>query len=152
MATQLSRAVTDGTVQSTNAAIDALTSAVQGLGQTLGSDKANISGDNIANPSTFRNNIGLGWTELAQFNALSETKYYSLSGYTMIALVIFYKPDDRIYTLATTCGLISELLDSHLIACMNDGSVRKCQLNFKNTYATCENFSNITYAKLYGYN
>lgn len=66
MATQLSRAVTDGTVQSTNTAIDALTSAVQGLGTALGSDKANISGDNIANPSTFRSNIGLttGTTEL----------------------------------------------------------------------------------------
>lgn len=58
MATQLSRAVTDGTVQSTNTAIGALTSAVQGLGTVLGSDKANISGDNIASPSTFRQNIG----------------------------------------------------------------------------------------------
>ena len=36
-----------------------IASAISGLGQTLGSDKANISGDNIASPSTFRNNIGL---------------------------------------------------------------------------------------------
>lgn len=57
MATQLTRAVTDGTVQSTNTAIDALTSAVQGLGTALGADKANISGDNIANKTTFRQNI-----------------------------------------------------------------------------------------------
>lgn len=59
MATQLTRAVTDGTVQSTNTAIGALTSAVQGLGTTLGADKANISGDNIVDKSTFRSNIGL---------------------------------------------------------------------------------------------
>lgn len=36
-----------------------IASAISGLGTTLGSDKANISGDNIASPSTFRNNIGL---------------------------------------------------------------------------------------------
>ena len=59
MATQLTRAVTDGTVQSTNTAIGALTSAVQGLGTTLGSDKANISGDNIVNKATFRTNVEL---------------------------------------------------------------------------------------------
>ena len=35
-----------------------IASAISGLGATLGSDKANISGDNIADPSTFRNNIG----------------------------------------------------------------------------------------------
>ena len=37
-----------------------IASAISGLGQTLGSDKANISGDNIANKLLFRENIGLG--------------------------------------------------------------------------------------------
>ena len=36
-----------------------IASAISGLGATLGSDKANISGDNIVSPTTFRNNIGL---------------------------------------------------------------------------------------------
>ena len=36
-----------------------IASAISGLGATLGADKANISGDNIANPSAFRQNIGL---------------------------------------------------------------------------------------------
>ena len=35
-----------------------IASAISGLGQTLGSDKANIDGSNIANPSTFRSAIG----------------------------------------------------------------------------------------------
>lgn len=83
MATQLTRAVTDGTVQSTNSAIDALTSAVQGLGTTLGSDKANISGDNIANPSAFRQNIGLTY-DFIQSNdtrsiASSTNNFYTLT-------------------------------------------------------------------------
>lgn len=34
-----------------------IASAISGLGATLGSDKANISGDNIASPATFRQNI-----------------------------------------------------------------------------------------------
>ena len=38
-----------------------IASAISGLGQTLGSDKANISGDNILSPSTFRQNIGCEW-------------------------------------------------------------------------------------------
>lgn len=36
-----------------------IASAISGLGQTLGADKANISGDNIVNPSAFRNAIGI---------------------------------------------------------------------------------------------
>lgn len=36
-----------------------IASAITALGSTLGSDKANIDGSNIANPSAFRANIGL---------------------------------------------------------------------------------------------
>ena len=42
-----------------DASLQGIISAIAGLGQTLGSDKANISGDNIANPSAFRSNIGI---------------------------------------------------------------------------------------------
>lgn len=36
-----------------------IASAISGLGTTLGSDKANISGNNIADKATFRTNVGL---------------------------------------------------------------------------------------------
>ena len=39
--------------------LQSIAAAISGLGATLGSDKANISGDNIASPATFRQNIGL---------------------------------------------------------------------------------------------
>ena len=39
--------------------LQGIISAIAGLGQTLGNDKANISGDNIADKSTFRQNIGI---------------------------------------------------------------------------------------------
>ena len=39
--------------------LDDIKSAVQGLGTALGSDKANIDGSNIANPSAFRQAIGV---------------------------------------------------------------------------------------------
>ena len=41
-----------------DASLQGIISAIAGLGQTLGSDKANISGDNIADKATFRQNIG----------------------------------------------------------------------------------------------
>lgn len=36
-----------------------IASAISGLGQLLGADKANIDGSNISDKATFRNNIGL---------------------------------------------------------------------------------------------
>lgn len=66
--TTLGAVAKDTTLQSTNTALASLiadttgqsiASAISGLGATLGSDKANISGDNIASPATFRQNIGL---------------------------------------------------------------------------------------------
>lgn len=58
--------VKDSTLQATNtelANIDttgqSIASAISGLGQTLGSDRALIDGSNIADKATFRNNIGL---------------------------------------------------------------------------------------------
>ena len=50
--------VLDSTGQDIKDELTAIKSAVQGLGTALGSDKANIDGSNIANPSTFRENIG----------------------------------------------------------------------------------------------
>lgn len=61
MATQLTRAATDGTLNEVikDTTGQSIASAISGLGAMLGSDKANISGDNIASPATFRQNIGL---------------------------------------------------------------------------------------------
>lgn len=39
--------------------LQGIISAINALGQLLGNDKVNISGDNIANPSAFRHNIGI---------------------------------------------------------------------------------------------
>lgn len=60
-----------------------IASAISGLGQILGADKANISGDNIANPSTFRTNIGLTY-DFIQSNdtrsiASSTNNFYTLT-------------------------------------------------------------------------
>lgn len=63
-----SNGISDSTGQDINNTLDTLgkdttlqgiITAITTLGSTLGSDKANISGDNIASPSTFRQNIGI---------------------------------------------------------------------------------------------
>ena len=53
-----------------------IASAISGLGQTLGSDRALIDGSNIANPSTFRQSIGLNVTSGTLTN-LDSHVYYS---------------------------------------------------------------------------
>ena len=107
MATQLSRAVTDGTVQSTNTAIDALTTAVQGLGTALGSDKANIDGSNIANPSAFRSAIGidgvLTGTTIKSGTIANGTSATIPIGST-VGLVIIYRPDTGLYSVVSLYG------------------------------------------------
>lgn len=45
-----------------DATLQSIASAIAGLGATLGSDKANIDGSNIANPSAFRSALGFGGT------------------------------------------------------------------------------------------
>lgn len=53
--------------------LQSIAAAISALGTALGSDKANISGDNIVNPSTFRININ------AQENISSNTATATLS-------------------------------------------------------------------------
>lgn len=52
--------------------LQSIAAAITGLGTALGSDKANISGDNIADPSTFRNNIGLTTSTTTLTNPVSQ--------------------------------------------------------------------------------
>lgn len=54
-----------------------IASAISGLGQTLGADKANISGDNIASPAVFRQNIGA--INLVVLSALVEVSFQDTS-------------------------------------------------------------------------
>ena len=58
--------ITDTTGQS-------IASAISGLGATLGSDKANISGDNIASPATFRTNIGASKVSVTEYTVTGTT-------------------------------------------------------------------------------
>lgn len=59
----------DTTLQATNTALgnintteQSIATAINNLGQLLGNDKANISGDNIVDKATFRTNIGINAT------------------------------------------------------------------------------------------
>lgn len=65
--------ILDETGQDIKDSLDDIKSAVQGLGTALGSDKANISGDNIADKAAFRRNIN------AQETILSNTATVTLS-------------------------------------------------------------------------
>jgi hypothetical protein len=65
MAEVRSPIITDDTGQS-------IASAISGLGSTLGSDKANIDGSNIVNPSAFRQNIGLTTSTTTLTNPVSQ--------------------------------------------------------------------------------
>lgn len=76
--------ITDSTGQS-------IASAISGLGQTLGSDKANINGDNIADKVTFRSNIGAAkntWT-LINGNIQTDTEQ-TLTGYNEYLIILVY--------------------------------------------------------------
>ena len=130
-----------------------IASAISGLGQTLGSDKANISGDNIANPSTFRQNIGIGYTLINTYTSNAQTLYHDLTGYSSIVIVAYFTNTSNVtYVVGSLSMPTSEIVDTHPIVCFNDGTIRKGQFNFKSTYATTENFSNITALKVFGVN
>lgn len=73
--------VLDSTGQDIKDELTAIKSAVQGLGTALGSDKANISGDNIASPATFRQNIGIYTGQVVTDNDSTSVKtgaYYQV--------------------------------------------------------------------------
>ena len=60
--------------------LQSIAAAISGLGATLGSDKANIDGSNIANPATFRSNIGITLkTVTANIPSTSAGSYSTIS-------------------------------------------------------------------------
>ena len=143
----------DTTGQDIKDELTAIKSAVQGLGTTLGSDKANISGDNIASPATFRQNIGIGYTLINTYTSNGQTLSHDLSNYSSIVIVAYFTNTSNVtYVVGSLSLPTSEVIDNHPIVCFNDGTLRKGQLNFKRTYATTENFGNITALKVFGVN
>ena len=76
--------------------LQSIAAAIAGLGTALGSDKANISGDNIADPSTFRQNIGVinifepGQTYTGNVDNLTTFGYYTvnIAGYGEASLFV----------------------------------------------------------------
>lgn len=92
--------ITDTTGQS-------IASAISGLGTALGSDKANISGDNIASPATFRRNIEVNkiivdsFTRSVTIAAYSNTAWNAYtesakSGYDAIGIIQFQTNNQNI--------------------------------------------------------
>ena len=75
--------VLDSTGQDIKNELTAIKSAVQGLGTALGADKANISGDNIADKATFRQNIGANGLSITEVDISGTTNNvgYIATGY-----------------------------------------------------------------------
>lgn len=88
-----SSGISDTTGQAIKSSIDtlakdtsaqAIASAITGLGSTLGANKADIDGGNIANPSAFRQNIGLNESTTNLTSAVSQVyrqyikKFYNI--------------------------------------------------------------------------
>lgn len=70
-----------------------IASAISGLGATLGANKADIDGGNIASPATFRQNIGCEWEAIT--DAISDPN-------SNIESVIFKKCNGVVYISLTT--------------------------------------------------
>lgn len=87
-----------------------IASAISGLGQTLGADKANIDGSNIANPSAFRNAIGIdgaltGTTIKSGYIANRTSATISLGSVSSpVGLIIIFRPDTGLYSIISFYG------------------------------------------------
>ena len=103
-------AMLDSTGQDIKDELTAIKSAVQGLGTALGSDRALIDGSNIANPSTFRSNIGA----VGQSSFKKTTVYGTTNSYGAINLnipfgangyeVLSIRSNDNIYVIPFVYG------------------------------------------------
>ena len=107
----------DTTLQATNTALgnintteQGIASAIAGLGQTLGKDKANIDGSNIVNPSAFRNAIGIdgaltGTTIKSGYIANHTSATIPLgSTNSAVGLIIIFRPDTGLYSVISFYG------------------------------------------------
>lgn len=88
--------------------LQSIAAAITALGTALGSDKANISGDNIANPSVFRNAIGVN-SNFSYYNETTGTTPLSLPNNwkMLIAQVVYngvYLTSIFTYNMMTASG------------------------------------------------
>ena len=92
--------ITDSTGQS-------IASAISGLGQTLGANKADIDGSNIANTSAFRTNIGLSVSTtttginggvLRKYDCVVQLKFDNVNVTNRGSIPSDYRPNARILT------------------------------------------------------
>ena len=88
--------------------LQGIISAIAGLGQTLGNDKANIDGSNIADKETFRNNIGLNVTSGTLTN-LDSHVYYNEIKKTDIQVILYVEMYNFTSQTETIIASIPEL-------------------------------------------
>ena len=136
--------ITDTTGQS-------IVSAISGLGQLLGADKANIDGSNIASPSTFRGNIGAqgqftfygdttGTTELALPSSWNTILIQTVYSYYNITSVYTYGMVSNNYTNIS----LGNYGTSYAVGKLRRDKVQLSQMNWGGTDVTAN-------AKLYIY-
>ena len=112
-----------------------IVTAISGLGSTLGSDKANISGDNIVSTSTFRRNIGIPLdyvTKTATVSIASGYSYYDLCGALSLSkglwLVTYWAEfqekatGTRILVLSSSPNVNSDVTNCSRITANNNGT------------------------------
>lgn len=115
--TTLATVAKDTTLQATNTALASLmadttgqsiATAIAALGSTLGSDKANIDGSNIANPSAFRSSLNVN-SNFSYYNETTGTTPLSLPNNwkMLIAQVVYngvYLTSIFTYNMMTASG------------------------------------------------
>lgn len=90
--------------------LQSIAAAITGLGTALGSDKANIDGSNIANPSAFRRSIGIdgvltGTTIKSGYIAHTTSATIPLGSVSSaVGLVIIFRPDTGLYSVISFYG------------------------------------------------
>lgn len=82
--------VKDSTLQATNTELSnidisgqSIASAISGLGQTLGANKADIDGSNIANPGAFLSSLGFGALTVTPTTGTTQYNGYYYGDYVL---------------------------------------------------------------------
>ena len=79
--------------------LQSIAAAITGLGTALGSDKANISGDNISSPATFRQNIGIKSISVSNTSLANNVNVPNLNTYRFGIFYLRYSANQRWYSI-----------------------------------------------------
>ena len=79
--------------------LQSIINAINGLGQTLGSDKANIDGSNIANPSAFRQSIGIKSISVSNTSLANNVNVPNLNTYRFGIFHLRYSANKKWYAI-----------------------------------------------------